>query len=264
MKISTRLNLFSLATILVMTAAVFGAAVLFLQGDLRQSRERLMQLELNGAAQAIRQQLGRSGVVAASREAAEQLRQLRGKEGFASASLFVVEKNDSRIVYHPNAKMGERVTYAFVEEMLRRQTGSLEYDYKGDERMAVFQTMEPIDWLVGVAVSRQEVYAPMFGLLRAIGGITFAALCLSGIAVSLYGRWLMRRIGVCWTASSRSSRVTCPLALRTSDPTTRSVHCSTASMPWGSASSSARASSARRRRPCVPARPACAGWSNRA
>ena len=196
MKISTRLNLFSLATILVMTAAVFGAAVLFLQGDLRQSRERLMQLELKGAAQAIRQQLGRSGVVAASREAAEQLRQLRGKEGFASASLFVVEKNDSRIVYHPDAKMGERVSYAFVEEMLRRQTGSLEYDYKGDERMAVFQTMEPIDWLVGVAVSRQEIYAPMYGLMRAIGGITFAALCLSGIAVSLYGRWLMRRIGV--------------------------------------------------------------------
>ena len=134
MKISTRLNLFSLATILVMTAAVLGAAVFFLQGDLRQSRERLMQLELNGATQSIRQQLGRSGVVAASREAAEQLRLLRGKEGFASATLFVVEKNDSRVIYHPDAAMGERVSHAFVHEMLRRQAGSVEYDYKGDPR----------------------------------------------------------------------------------------------------------------------------------
>ena len=196
MKISTRLKLLSLAIILVMTAAVLGAAVFFLQADLRQSRERLMQLELQSATQSIRQQLSRSGVVAASKEAAEQLRQLRGKEGFASATLFVVERNDNRVVYHPNAAMGQRVTYAFVEEMLRRQTGSLEYDYNGDERLAVFHTMEPIDWLVGVAVSRNEIYAPLFGFMRAIGGITFLAVCLSAIAISLFGRWLMRRVGV--------------------------------------------------------------------
>ena len=196
MKISTRLNLFSLATILVMTAAVLGAAVFFLQSDLRQSRERLMQLELSGATQSIRQQLNRSGVVAASREAAEQLRQLRGKEGFASATLFIVEKNDSRIVYHPDAPMGQRASYAFVDEMLRRQTGSYEYEYKGDQRMAVFQMIEPIDWLVGVAVSRKEIYAPMVGLIWAVGAIIFVALCLSGVAVSMYGRWLMRRIGL--------------------------------------------------------------------
>ncbi|MEP6873021.1 MAG: response regulator [Burkholderiales bacterium] len=194
MKISTRLNLLSLATILVMTAAVLGAAVFFLQADLRQSRERLMQLELQGATQSIRQQLGRSGVVAASKEAEAQLQRLRGKEGFASATLFIIERNDNRIVYHPDGTLGQRANSAFVDEMLRRQTGSLQYEYKGEQRMAVFHTLEPIDWLVGVAVSRAEVYAAMFGFMRAIGGITFVALCLSGIAVSLFGRWLMRRI----------------------------------------------------------------------
>jgi len=193
-KIATRLNLLSLVTILVMTAAVFGAAVFFLQAELRQSRERLMQLELHSATQSIRQQLNRSGVVAASKEAEQQLRRLRGTEGFTSATLFIVERNDNRVVYHPDATMGERANYAFVGEMLRRQTGSLEYDYRGDQRMAVFHMLEPIDWLVGVAVSRSEVYAAMFGFMRAIGGITFVALCLSGIAVSLFGRWLMRRI----------------------------------------------------------------------
>jgi len=141
-KISTRLSLLSVATILVMTAAVLGAALLFLRADLRQSRERLMQLELQSVTQSIRQQLNRSGVVAASKEAAEQLRQLRGKEGFASATLFIVERNDDRIVYHPSAAMGDRVTFAFVREMLQRRAGSLEYDFRGDERMAVFQTLE--------------------------------------------------------------------------------------------------------------------------
>jgi len=164
-KISTRLNLLSLVTILVMTTAVFGAAVFFLQADQRQSRERLMLLELHSATQSIRQQLNRSGVVAASKEAEQQLQRLRRKEGFASATLFIVERNDNRFVYHPDSTIGERANYAFVDEMLRRQTGSLEYDYRGDQRMAVFHMLEPIDWLVGVAVSRKEVYAPLSGFM---------------------------------------------------------------------------------------------------
>jgi len=195
-KIATRLNLVSLAAILVMTAAVLVAAVFFLEEDLRQSRERLMELELHSATQSIRQQLNRSGVVAASKEAEVHLQRLRAKEGFASATLFIVERNDNRIVYHPDFALGDRVDYAFVDEMMRRQSGSLAYTYRSDQRMAVFHTLEPIGWLVGVAVSRQEVYAALFGFMRAIGGITFIALCLNAVAVSLFGRWLMRRIGV--------------------------------------------------------------------
>jgi PAS domain S-box-containing protein len=195
-KIGTRLNLVSLAAILVMTAAVLGAAVFFLAAELRQSRERLMQLELQGATQSIRQQLNRSGVVAAAREAEALLLRLRAKEGFASATLFIVEKNDNRVVYHPDFHSGDRVDYGFVDEMMRRQAGTLEYSYKDERRMAVFHTLVPVDWLVGVAVARREVQAALFGFMGAIGGITFAALCLNAIAVGLFGRWLLRRIGV--------------------------------------------------------------------
>jgi len=195
-KISTRLNLLWLATILVMTAAVFVPAVFYLQADLRQSRERLMQLELQDATQSIQEQLSRSGVVAASKEAEVQLQRLRAKEGFASATLFVIERNDKRIVYDPEGARGQRANFAFVDEMLQRQTGSLQYEYKDDQRLAVFRMLEPIDWLVGVAVSRSEVDAGMFGIVRAMAGITLVALCLSGIAVTLFGRWLMRRIGL--------------------------------------------------------------------
>ena len=73
MKIATRLNLLSLVTILVMTAAVLVAAVFFLEEALRQSHERLMRVELQNATQSIQQQLNRSGVVAASKEAEVQL-----------------------------------------------------------------------------------------------------------------------------------------------------------------------------------------------
>jgi len=195
-KISTRLNLLWLVTILVMTAAVFVPAAFYLKADLLQSRERLMQLELQGATQSIREQLSRSGAFAASKEAEVQSQRLRGKEGFASATLFVIERKDRRIVYDPEGAKGQRANYAFVDEMLQRQSGSLQYDYKDDKRMAVFHMLEPADWLVGLAVSRREVYAGMFGIMRAMAGITLVALCLSGISVTLFGRWLMRRIGL--------------------------------------------------------------------
>lgn len=69
--------------------------------------------------------------------------------------------------------------------------------------MAVFHMLRAIDWLVGVAVSRNEVYAAMFGFMRAIGGVAFAALCLNAIAVGLFGRWLMRRVDVALHCASR-------------------------------------------------------------
>jgi PAS domain S-box-containing protein len=193
-KIATRLNLLSLAVILVMTAAVLAATLYFIGASERRSYERLMQLELQTATQAIRQQLNRSGVVAASKEAAAQLQRLRSHDGFASATLFIVEKNDNRVVYHPTTAMGERAGYDFVTEMIRRQEGSLEYEYQGDPRLAVFHTLRPIDWLVGVAVSGNEIHSALFRLMRSIGGITFAALCLNAAAVSLFGRWLTRRL----------------------------------------------------------------------
>jgi GTP1/Obg family GTP-binding protein len=85
-KIATRLNLLSLAVILVMTAAVLAATLFFIEASERQSYERVMQLELQTATQAIRQQLNRSGVVAASKEAAAQLERLRSSWASAKAS----------------------------------------------------------------------------------------------------------------------------------------------------------------------------------
>jgi PAS domain S-box-containing protein len=196
LKIVSRLNLLSLATILVMTAAVVVAAVFFFEAAQRRSYERMMRLELQAATQAIWQQLNRSGMLAAAREIEAQHRRLLSQEGFASARLFVVEHNDNRVVFYPGKKMGDRVTQDYIEEMFRRQEGSLEYVADGEQRVAVFHTLRPIDWLVGVTVSRGEVFAAMLGFMRAIGGITFAALCLNALAVSLFGRWLMRRIDI--------------------------------------------------------------------
>ena len=194
MKISARLNLLSLASILVTTLAVLAVSVLFLEPALRQSFERMMQLELQTATQAIRQKLDRSGVMAATKEAEAQLQQLRAKEGFATATLFVVDAADNMVVYQSDAAFDAHASNDFIAEMFRRRSGSLQYEHGGEVRVAVFSTLRPIDWLVGVAVLRHAVYAPMFDFVCAIAVITFAALCLNAIAVRLFGRRLMLRV----------------------------------------------------------------------
>ncbi|MDL2338636.1 MAG: hypothetical protein QFE16_12415, partial [Pseudomonadota bacterium] len=159
MKIVTRLNLLSLASVLAMTLAVVVAAVLFFQGAQQQAYERLMRLEWQHTALAIQQRLNRSGVVAASEEVQSQLLALRAKDGFASASIVVVERNDNRVVFDPEHRVGERTDEAVVNDMMRLQKGTLQYASKGLRRMVVFDTLEPIHWLVGVSVLRSEVDA---------------------------------------------------------------------------------------------------------
>jgi PAS domain S-box-containing protein len=205
-KITTRLNLFALAAILVMTAAVFTAAQWLLEDELLRSHERLMRVKLDNVAQSIRQQLGREGAAVASQQARDQWERLRTEEGFSTATLFIVAHGDGRIVFHPEGRAGQPAGYRFVDEMLQRRAGSLQYDHRGDPRLAVFQTLDPPGWLVGMAVSREEAHGPLHGFMGAIAGITFIALVLNGMAVSLFGRWLMRRINLTQDCVGRIER----------------------------------------------------------
>jgi len=194
LRITTRLNLFSLASIPVMTLAVVVAAVLFFLPAQQQAHERLMRLELRNATLVIQQRLNRSGVLAASEEARAQWLDLRSRGGFSSASLFLIDRNDNRVVYHPDLAYGERAGDAVVDAMMLRGKGSLPYEAGGQQRLVVFDTLEPIHWLVGLSVSRSEFDASLFAFLYTVGGITCAALCLNAVLVSLFGRWLMRRL----------------------------------------------------------------------
>jgi PAS domain S-box-containing protein len=206
LKITTRLNLLSLVTILAMTAGVFGATFFVLRDSLRHSYERVMQLELENATSGILEKLARSGVVAASQEAAAHWVELRAKPGFATATLFIVEETDDRIVFDPSQAKGERADWPFIGEMRRMANGALQYEAMGAPRVAVFQTLEPINWLVSVSVERREVNAAMHNLMWAIGGITFAALCLNALVISLFGRWLMGRLGLVLQVVDRIDR----------------------------------------------------------
>src|SRR5262245_51110226 len=126
MRMMTKLILLSLGTSVAITALVLVIGTAILGGIVYSSEQRVLQLELAAASQAIVQKLNRSGIRAAAQTASELSAQLRGKNGLTSAQLFVVETPDNRVVFHPELAAGERIALPFVDEMFRRGEGSLE------------------------------------------------------------------------------------------------------------------------------------------
>ena len=194
MKIGPRITLLSVATLLVMTAAITVAGVLLLEGALTRSQEHVLRLQLEAATQAIQQQLDRAGTQAAAREAQRQAERLRASEGFVSGRVFVIDRVDSRVIHHPTRPAGQPLRDPHVEEMFRRGAGTLWYADGGERRMAVFETLQPIDWLIGVSVSQHDAASAQQAFVAGIGLSAFFALGLSALAFGLFARRLIRRV----------------------------------------------------------------------
>ncbi|GAB3630507.1 hypothetical protein GCM10027419_53640 [Pandoraea terrae] len=190
----TRFNLMSFGIVLIMTALVLGVGTLIVTDILYKSQEQVLRLELANARQALLRELNSAGVRAATEMAAELQSQLLQKEGLKSAQLTIVEIPDNRVVYHPVLHPGDRFNHPFIDEMVRRQEGVMEYTQGDMSYYATFTTIDPIDWVISLSVDKTEMLARRSDFLRAIGGIAFILLCLNAILVSLYGRRLVTRI----------------------------------------------------------------------
>ncbi|WP_177187807.1 ATP-binding protein [Formivibrio citricus] len=194
LKIMTRLNLLSIGIILVMTACVLGAGTVIISSILYRSQEQVLRLELDNAKQQIIQTLNRSGVRAASDMAANLYEQMRHKEGLKTVRLFVLENPDQRVIYHPMRPSGHRSTLEFVPRMFEQRDGSIEYVYQDMPSYAVFTTAPTVDWLIGISITKEEMFARKYEFLRTVGGITFIVLCLKALLIHLFGRRLLARI----------------------------------------------------------------------
>lgn len=193
LKIMTRLNLLSVGIILVMTVCVLGAGVIIITGVLYRFQERVLRLELDNARQQIIQTLHRSGMRAATLKASEVQNALQQKEGLETSRLYVIDHVGRRIVFHPTIPAGQEIKADFTVEMLERQAGTIEYLYDVP-RLAVFTTVSPLNWLIGLSITKAEMLAKQIEFLWITGGITFAVLFLNALLINHFGRRLLARI----------------------------------------------------------------------
>lgn len=195
MKTMAKLNLLSIGIVLGMTFSVLGVGTLIINDILYKSEERVLRLELSNASRTILQRLNSSGARAAAETAAELQHLLQQKKGLKTVQLSVVEAPDNRVVYHADLAAGERASFDFVDQMFRREDGTIEYEFKQDARYAVFTKAAPVNWVFGLSISKQEMLEQRADFLLAIGAITFVILALNALLIRAFGQRLLQRIG---------------------------------------------------------------------
>ncbi|HLP67425.1 MAG TPA: PAS domain S-box protein, partial [Rhizobium sp.] len=147
-----------------------------------------------------------SGVRAAASMAAALDRQLSQKQGRRSIRLYIVDSIDNRTVFHRDYPAGERIPFPFIEQMFRQEEGVFQYVVNGSPRYAVFTSVQPVGWLIGLSIGKEEMLEQRGFFLREIGAITLLVLCLNALIVSLFGRRLLKRIDTTIDCVSRIER----------------------------------------------------------
>jgi len=181
MKIATRLQLLSWANLLGMSLAVMVAVAWWTSHTQRDLYERMLELELTAARQAVARRLDAGGMLAAGYEAAAQARQLREQSGWASARLALIDTADRSVIYHPDHPFGTRLA---DDEPL---------DTARADRLARQELIEPLQWALVLSIDRREVYAALPGVLLPVGAIMLAALGISTLVFNRHGGRLLRR-----------------------------------------------------------------------
>ena len=186
-----------------MTLSVLAVGTLIIDNILTHFEEHILSLELTNAREKVLQSLSRSGVRAATEMAATLQGALRQKDGLKTAQLYIVEAPDNRVVYYPDFQPGDKLPFGFIDRMFNKEQGTLEYSIDNASRYAAFTIVQPVNWLFGLSIEKSEMFGQRFVFLRAIGGITFAILCLNALVFSFFGHLLIQRMNAAFDCVKR-------------------------------------------------------------
>ncbi len=137
---------------------------------------------------------GESGIQVYVRKMQQEL--VRGFTQYsfaATGDLFVVEQPHT-VVFHKHGKGKAFLSSRDIDEMFRKKKGFVELHYAGKERFCAFQTFQPWNWLIGLSVTKDEMFEKKTVYLEQVGLIAFGALFVSMVLWSLFVARVARRI----------------------------------------------------------------------
>jgi methyl-accepting chemotaxis protein len=109
-----------------------------------------------------------------------------GRNGYA----FVINSKGDFII-HPNMEGKNIARYEFINEIIKRKKGTIDYDWEGENKVAAFRYYEPADWyIVAGSYYNDFLEAPM----RAFIFWAFVVLALEGTIMFIVLYRLILRI----------------------------------------------------------------------
>ncbi|GBC61712.1 hypothetical protein DENIS_2674 [Desulfonema ishimotonii] len=164
MRIQTKINVFSVSVLILMTASIVLAGVCIINRIVYDMGQKLLTLELRDVIDTIDDYYQKEQALkkTAGPDAEKNLRNemmavLKAYRHGKTGHLCLISE-DRKIVLHRDAEAGTDAQFGFVDAMLRQRSGVTEYVYRGEKRFCAFNQFAPLNWLVGLSVSTDELF----------------------------------------------------------------------------------------------------------
>lgn len=76
---------------------------------------------------------------------------------FGDNGYIALVDKEKQVIYHPTEKTGKKMNTDFINQMYKKESGVLEYQFNGQNRVMSFMTNDLTDWKILGAVAAEEI-----------------------------------------------------------------------------------------------------------
>ncbi len=166
MKLSTRLIISFLVIIVPIVIALTSIAISMMDDSLQKSNKFILNLELDNSFNEINtayktlENLGVHEVDQYINKATDDISKKIDERKFYHESLCIfIMKTDKSIIYHKEHLNGnEKHSDNFLNNIVKKKNGSIEYLYNNQMRFATFKEFKGFNWIIVCSLSKEELF----------------------------------------------------------------------------------------------------------
>lgn len=200
MQLRTKIYLFTLTMLILLTASIVLVGTYIINDIVYGLNKRLLLQEMNHLVERVQRGhdiLVRTGIHTIETYVARQQKQLTSQFReitFGRTGRVYIIDNKGRAVLHDDFATGALVDLPFVSAMQAKQTGFMEYNYKGRKRFSVFRTFPQWNWLMVLSVAQKEMFEKKGAYLRNVSAIAAVILFFYFWVMNIFIKKMIDRV----------------------------------------------------------------------
>ncbi len=200
MQLRTKINLFTLTMLILLTALIVFVGTYIINDIVYGLNKRLLLQEMDHLYESVQRGyniLLRTGIHTIETYVTRKQKQLAAqfkKIAFGrTGHIFIVDNRHSAIL-HSGFKTGATVDLPFIDAMLKKRSGFIEYNYKGQKRFCVFRTFPEWNWLMALSVTQKEMFEKKTEYFFNVSIIAFIILTVNILVTDFFLKKIMDRV----------------------------------------------------------------------
>jgi len=200
MQLKLKINLFTLTMLILLTALIVFVGTYIINDIVYGLNKRLLSQEMNhlsGSVENAYNILLRTGIHTIETYVTRKQKQLAAQfkdHTFGRTGHIYIVDNRRRAILHNDYKTGATVDLPFIDAMLKRKSGFIEYQYQGLQRFCVFRTFPQWNWLMALSVAKKEMFEKRAVYLIDVSVIAFLILMINIFVMGFFVKKITDRL----------------------------------------------------------------------